>query len=116
MLTNLQLKKVYSTLDSNVAKDFYIPCLENSIIYKRVAGYFSAAALAYFSSGLEKLFENNGEYKLIISQEISLEDYELIKMGYELKEKQENLIEKIKNEYDLLENNQKKILKILHFL
>lgn len=107
MLSNLNLERVYETTEHDTAREFYVPCLKESIIYKRVAGYFSSASLAHFSTGLEELYKNNGKYLLIISKEISEEDYNLIKSGYEMKELQKNTINQIHFEFNDLNLIQK---------
>lgn len=107
MLTDLQLERTYETTEVDIAKEFYIPCLNESIIYKRVAGYFSSSSLAYFSKGLESLYKSNGKYYLIISNEISEEDYNLIKKGYHLKTNIDEKLKEIQNEYKELSDQQK---------
>lgn len=86
MLTDIKIKPGYTTPIDDVGKDFYTPALINSVRYDRISGYFSAKSLVYFSKGLKGLIENNGKYRLIISNEISEEDYEAIKRGYSLRE------------------------------
>lgn len=116
MLNNLKLERTYESLFNDIAEEFYIPCLSNSIIYKRVAGFFSSAALSQFSVGLSELFKNGGKYQLIISNEISEYDYNLIKEGYELKELFSGKITSINFEYNQLDIEQKKDFSNLAYL
>ena len=81
MINNLQLKSIYSTDSDDIANDFYIPVLSEANSYKRVSGYFSSAALALFANGIEELVNNDGTYQLLISNQISSEDFDLIKSG-----------------------------------
>ncbi|MBT2571121.1 SNF2-related protein [Planococcus sp. ISL-110] len=87
MFKTLNLKPSYYTTTSNVLKEFYNPVLTETVKYDRVSGYFSSKALAVYSKGLEGLVKNNGRYRLIISEDISEEDFIMIKNGYDLREK-----------------------------
>src|SRR5690606_35259537 len=87
MLKALNLKPSYYTTTSDVVKEFYEPVLSETIKYDRVSGYFSSKALTVYSKGLEGLVKSNGRYRLIISEDISEEDFILIKSGYDLKDK-----------------------------
>lgn len=116
MLNNLSLKSVYSTNWDDIANDFYIPVLSESISYKRVSGYFSSAALSLFSKGIEELAQKGGKYQLLISSEISEEDYNLIKKGYFMREQYEKIIDESLNDYFLLNTNQKRNFSNLAYL
>ena len=58
--------------------------------YDRVSGYFSSKALAAYAKGLKGLVQNGGKMRLIISQDISEEDFDLIKQGYNLRNQLSN--------------------------
>lgn len=75
----------------NVAVEFYNPVLTESISYKRVSGYFSSKALSIYAEGLDRIAENDGYIQFIISQNISENDFEDIKMGYHERSKGETL-------------------------
>ena len=90
MFKNLTLKPSYYTTSSDVLKEFYEPVLSDTVHYDRVSGYFSSKALTVYSKGLEGLVKNNGHYRLIISEDISEEDFNLIKNGYDLRDKLTN--------------------------
>lgn len=84
----IPIRSFYSTANKeNLSEIFYIPFLEEAKQYDRVSGYFSSKALASYSKGIEGLLKNDGLMRLIISEEISEEDFKLIKEGYDLKEK-----------------------------
>ena len=42
----------YSTEDSSLLDDFYIPTLKSAVSYDRAVGYFSAGMLSYALQGL----------------------------------------------------------------
>jgi SNF2 family DNA or RNA helicase len=50
--------------------EFYVPALQRSIRYDRVAGYFSSSALAVASRGIDALLENDGEMRLVVGTEL----------------------------------------------
>ena len=59
-----------STSGSHLVKEFYVPALERSVRYDRVAGYFSSSALAVAARGIHALVENDGEMRLIVGAEL----------------------------------------------
>lgn len=75
------LKSEYS---DKLINDFYNPILKEADIYKRVVGYFSTAGLDLYVEGLEKLIENDGYLELVVSRNISKEDFDSIKEGYDV--------------------------------
>lgn len=83
----IDLKKYYYSDNDNILQDFYIPVLQNSIQYDRLAGFFSSTALAIASKGLFGLIDNNGEMRLIISPILEKDDAEIIIHSYRSPEK-----------------------------
>jgi SNF2 family DNA or RNA helicase len=59
-----------STSGSHLVDEFYVPALERSVRYDRVAGYFSSSALAVAARGVHALMENDGEMRLIVGAEL----------------------------------------------
>ena len=76
---------------NNVSEEFYNPILAESISYKRVSGYFSCKALSIYADGLDRIAENDGYVQFIISQNISVKDFEEIQNGYRERSKGETL-------------------------
>ena len=104
MLNKLYLKPLYITTEDDFAKDFYTPCMLESIRFDRIACYFSSKALAAYSAGIESYYNRNAKYRLIISKEISEEDFEDIREGYKLKKEIiDNLITSLDEKLSLLE-------------
>lgn len=101
MLNNINLQPIYKTPSDNVTEEFYIPCLQNTKKYYRVAAYFDSKALSFYSKGIEGLFKSQGKYELIISESISENDYESIKKGYDIKSKKLNGLLENFNETEL---------------
>lgn len=106
MFTDLKLKSVYYSKESNIAAEFYAPVLANAVSFNRVSAFFSAKALSYCAEGMELFISNNGKCRIILSKEISRDDYEYIKKGYKLREKLEkHLIEDLSTEISISEEN-----------
>ena len=81
MLSQLTLKRVYSSSADDLISDFYVPVLSEAISYKRIAGYFSGTSLLLAARGIAQLIENGGTYRLITGVEISEQDYAAILEG-----------------------------------
>ena len=82
MLNSISIKNEYRSLHDNIPKDFYIPLLNESVMYKRSVGYFSSKVLISISYGIEKLIENGGSIRLICSPNLDSEDIKAINAGY----------------------------------
>ena len=64
-LKNLDLHGSYSSDNDDLLNDFYIPVLNETVEYKRIAGFFSSKSLAIAAKGIKGLLENNGKMELI---------------------------------------------------
>ncbi|MBP3276822.1 SNF2-related protein [Kandleria sp.] len=85
MFRKLDIKSVYTSDENNIPQEFYIPVLKCAKTFDRTSAYFSAKALAMYTEGLE-YFEKHGEkFRLVISKDISEDDYKEIKQGYEIR-------------------------------
>lgn len=82
---DLSLKKEYRSLRDNIARDFFIPLLNLSVLYKRAVGFFSSSALVEVSKGITGLIKNGGRIQLVASPYLSDEDVQAIRKGYELR-------------------------------
>ena len=78
---DIELKPEYRSLLDNVIKDFYVPVLKQTTMYKRAVGFFSSSALLELSAGICGLVENGGKIQLIASPKLSAEDIEAINDG-----------------------------------
>ena len=75
---DLRLKRTYSSDTDDILRDFYIPALQVSVEYQRLAGFFSSGALAVAARGLLGLIKNNGKMRLIVCPKLYQEDVEAI--------------------------------------
>lgn len=79
-LKNIEnLKYKYRNKHNDVVSEFYNPCLVNSRTYKRAVGYFSSSILANIAIGLTSYLEPGHKIQLLISPELSKDDFEVIK-------------------------------------
>ncbi|MGQ4875763.1 MAG: SNF2-related protein [Promethearchaeia archaeon] len=77
-LKNYNWKRTYKSSHNNLVKDFLIPALERSILYRRVAGYFSSSILSAAAAGIARLLNNDGEMHLITGADLSPQDVRAI--------------------------------------
>lgn len=79
-LKKLNIATSYETMDgrTRLLDEFYIPVLECAKKYYRIAGFFSSTALAVAAKGISGLVANGGKMYLLISPELSEEDYDTI--------------------------------------
>ena len=82
---DLNLLRSYKTNKNDIVKEFYVPILKQSVLYKRAVGFFSSTALVELSKGIAGLIQNGGKIKFIVSPLLSEEDIDAIQRGYEEK-------------------------------
>ena len=73
-LASLPLKLSYRSSRDDLVKDFLVPCLEESILYRRAVGYFSSSGLSLASRGVANLAARDGRMKLIASPHLQADD------------------------------------------
>lgn len=86
-LQDVTIKKEYRSLIDNIAKDFFIPTLKESVSYKRAVGFFSSSVLIEISKGIAGLVQNGGTVQIVASPYLSEDDIAAIKAGYAQREK-----------------------------
>lgn len=91
---DLHILRSYKTNKNDVVREFYIPTLKQSVLYKRAVGFFSSAALIDLSSGISGLIKNGGKIKFIVSPLLSEEDIDAIQRGYDEREIVKNSLER----------------------
>jgi superfamily II DNA or RNA helicase len=98
----IRLKKAYSSDNDNILEDFYIPALEASFEYNRLAGFFSSTTLAIAAKGILGLIRNGGCLRLIVSPKLTKQDLEVIMSSTE--EPQKFIEKKMLTELEFLED------------
>lgn len=86
-LRDLNLHHSYETTEhkTQLVDEFYIPVLQEACKYYRIAGFFSSSSLIVAAKGIEGLIHNGGKMFLLVSPELSDDDYNTIKEHGSLK-------------------------------
>ena len=66
------------TKASDVMQEFYIPVLELTKNYDRVAGYFSSATFANSARGVAGLVRNGGKMRMVTSHAFTFNDVDVL--------------------------------------
>ena len=75
---NIKFKASYESGVDDLVQDFYVPVLENSASYDRIAGFFSSSSLAIAARGIAGLIQNHGKMRIITSPRLSTEDARIL--------------------------------------
>lgn len=86
---SIELKTEYRSLHDNIPRDFYIPLLSEAVSYKRSVGFFSSSILSHIALGIASLAKNGGYIQMVASPQLSSQDIEAIKKGYDERQKRE---------------------------
>lgn len=81
--STLGLLRSYKTNKNDIVREFYVPALRESVLYKRAVGFFSSTALIELSKGISGLVKNGGKIRFIVSPLLSEEDIDAISRGYD---------------------------------
>jgi superfamily II DNA or RNA helicase len=94
-LRDLQIGYGYDTSKSNVdvVAEFLEPCLQNSITYDRLSGYFSSKFLALAAKGLGSFISSNGKMRLVMSSQLSPSDFNRLQSNVDSGEDYASLFE-----------------------
>lgn len=91
---NLNVLRSYKTNKNDIVREFYVPILTQSVLYKRAVGFFSSTALIELSKGISGLIRNGGKIRFIVSPLLSEEDISAIQRGYDEREIIKNCLER----------------------
>lgn len=91
---SLNILRSYKTNKNDIVREFYVPILTQSVLYKRAVGFFSSTALIELSKGISGLIKNGGEIRFIVSPLLSEEDISAIQKGYDEREIIKNCLER----------------------
>jgi superfamily II DNA or RNA helicase len=84
LLTDLDLQDAYRSGRDSLLDDFYIPCLEEAVIYDRAVGYFSSSLFHVVAVAYSDFVRRNGHMRLICSPALRPEDFEAMKTADEI--------------------------------
>ena len=84
-LRTVSFQDTYWSGENDLIKEFYVPCMEESIEYCRAVGYFSSSILCYITNGLYPFIQNGGRMRIVCSVNLSPEDERQIALGYDIR-------------------------------
>lgn len=82
-LRKLSFKRAYSSDTDSIVQEFYVPALEASVEYSRLAGFFTSASLAVAARGILRLIGNSGKMRLIACPKLTKDDADAIAQAQE---------------------------------
>lgn len=82
-LNKLSIPHILNTSEHNFSKDFYTPCLRESVEYSRGVGYFTSGWLRANLPGMSAFAETGGYARFITSPILEEKDWDAISRGYE---------------------------------
>jgi superfamily II DNA or RNA helicase len=71
----------YESSRHDLVKDFYVPALEHSKRYCRIAGYFSSSSIAAAAAGITHFVDGGEKMFMIIGNSITEDDVEALNRG-----------------------------------
>ena len=87
-LNDLHFATSYNKAEHDIANDFYLPCMRNSIRYDRISGYFGSTIYIIAWEALKDFISNGGKMRIICSPYISEADEAALSDGYSAKTNQ----------------------------
>jgi len=69
-LPNLSLEIAYDTGNHDLVADFFIPCLQESVLYRRATGYFTGSSLKIAARGIASIVTKQGKMQLVTSPQL----------------------------------------------
>jgi len=73
-LNTLDLKLSYRSGENDLINEFLTPCLRESVLYRRAAGYFTSMGLALAARGVADLASRGGRMQLVVSPHLEAND------------------------------------------
>lgn len=86
LLPDYPWQSYYNHTDGDLVTKVYEPALERAILYQRITGYFSGAALALAARGLNALIANGGCMQLVVGCTLTPEDVAQVSAGLQLRD------------------------------
>lgn len=113
-LRTVSFQDTYWSGENDLIKEFYVPCMEESIEYCRAVGYFHSSIFCYITNGLYPFIQHGGRMRIVCSVNVSPEDEHQIALGYDIRQLLEDKIAPATQELiDLNIANIKELLKSL---
>lgn len=77
-LKTVEIVETYDSSIQDIVNEFYVPVLQESVNYNRIAGFFTSSSLLISFRGFEGIVKNGGKIRLIVSPRLSNEDISVI--------------------------------------
>ncbi len=103
-LKDISLKTAYSSEDSNVLQEFYVPTLSVAKEYYRITGFFSSDSFAVAAKGVSELIKSDGKIKLITGCFVKNEDISAAEQAIMYPDLIMNEVDKLLAEYEKIES------------
>ena len=89
--------------EDDILNDFFKPALERTILYQRLAGYFSSTAFVLILSEVIDFIKRGSRIQLVTSLNLSQQDINTIEQSVENREKilSQNLLEKLQGDDEI---------------
>lgn len=114
-LDSITILPFYNSYDNDIVEEFYNKVFELATNYDRASAYFDSKILALYGKGMSNIYNKSGKVRFIFSYDINEEDFNLIRNGYENREKiEKDLLSRIS--YDELTDEQKLSFQNIAFL
>ena len=81
-LSELTLQVAYHKGRDDIARDFYLPCMDRAVRYDRAVGYFRSTAFLIAWPALKRFVEHAGKMRILCSQVLADEDVDALEQGY----------------------------------
>ena len=82
-LKTLPLQLTYRSGRDDLVRDFFVPCLDAAVLYRRAAGYFTSAGLALAARGVASLASRQGKMRLVVSPHLEPDDIAALELAHE---------------------------------
>ena len=84
-LRELDLSTSYHKGVNDIARDFYLPCMQRASRYDRAVGFFNSTIYSLAWSALKDFVERQGKMRIICSPILSTDDAQALAEGYSAK-------------------------------
>lgn len=85
-LRDFAFDESYDKGESNIAEEFYLPCMRNAKRYDRISGYFSSAVFSVAWPALKEFVNTGGRMRLICSPVFSSVDVNSLRVAQEARD------------------------------
>lgn len=100
-LINHTFEPYYTKEETDIAKDFYLPCMASSTMYDRATGYFGSTVYLLSWSCLKQFVDNGGHMRILCSPYLSEADQAAIEEGVSSQSSEEQK-ERLFNEFRVI--------------